>query len=75
MAKYPAGITCEIYKEKNRTVTRYIVVRENQATDYREVRYNWGGIDYFRNDKPITQLYFNSQVKAREGEYYSKTEM
>ncbi len=75
LAKYPSGITCEIYKEKNRTITRYIVIRENQATDFREIKYNWGGVDYMRNDKPITQLYFNTQVKAREGEYYTQTEM
>jgi hypothetical protein len=75
LAKYPAGITCEIYKEKTRTITRYIVIRENEANDFREIKYNWGGVDYMRNDKPITQLYFNAQIKVREGEYYTQTEM
>jgi len=75
LAKYPAGITCEIYKEKSRTITRYVVIRENEANDFREIKYNWGGIDYMRNDKPITQLYFNTQIKVREGEYYTQTEM
>jgi len=74
-AKYPEGVTCEVYKEKNRTVTRYIVIRENRANDYREVHYNWGGVDYIKNDKPITLLYFNTQVKAREGEYFTKTDL
>ncbi len=75
LAKYPSGVSCEIYKEKDRTVKRYIIIRENQANDFREIKYNWGGVDYRRNDKPITQQYFNSQVQVREGEYYNQTEM
>ena len=75
LSKYPSGITCEVYKEKNRTITRYIIIRENLANDFREIQYNWGGHDYMRNDKPITQQYFQSQVKSREGEYFTKTEM
>jgi tetratricopeptide (TPR) repeat protein len=74
LAKYPEGITCEVYKEKNRTVTRYIIIRDNKANDFREVRYNWGGVDMYHNDKPVTSLYFNSQVKKRENEFYNKTE-
>jgi tetratricopeptide (TPR) repeat protein len=75
LAKYPPGVTCEVYKEKSRTITRYIIIRENVAFDYREVKFNWGGVDYYRNDKPITLMYFNTQIKTREGEYFSKTEM
>jgi tetratricopeptide (TPR) repeat protein len=75
LAKYPPGITCEVYKEKARTITRYIIIRENVAYDFREVKFNWGGVDYYRNDKPITSLYFGTQVKVREGEYFNKTEM
>ncbi|MGC8824927.1 MAG: hypothetical protein ACP5PZ_10115 [Bacteroidales bacterium] len=74
MVKYPAGITCEIYKEKYRKITRYIVIRENEANDYRMIEYKWG-VEYFRNDKPITELYFRSQIKAREGEYFVTVEM
>ncbi len=74
VAKYPEGITCEVYKEKNRTVSRYVIIRDNKANDFREVKYNWGGVDLFHNDKPVTSLYFNSQVRKREGEYYNKIE-
>lgn len=74
IVKYPAGITCEIYKEKYRKITRYIVIRENEANDYRKIEYKWG-VEYYRNDKPITDLYFNSQVKPREGEYFVTVEM
>ncbi|MCX7987708.1 MAG: hypothetical protein N2662_12295, partial [Bacteroidales bacterium] len=74
LVKYPAGITCEIYKEKYRKITRYVVVRENEANDYRKIEYKWG-VEYFRNDKPITDLYFQSQIKPREGEYFVTVEM
>jgi len=74
LVKYPAGITCEIYKEKYRKITRYIVIRNNEANDYRKIEYNWG-IEYYRNDKPITDLYFQSQIKPREGEYFVTVEM
>lgn len=75
LAKYPPGITCEVYREKRRTVVRFIIIRDNVANDFREVKYNWGGVEYFRNDKPVTDLYFKSQVKAREGEYFTESEM
>jgi hypothetical protein len=75
LSKYPAGITCEVYKEPSRVVSRYIIIRENQANEIREVKYNWGGIDYTRNGKPITFLYFSNQIKSREGEYFNKSEM
>jgi hypothetical protein len=72
--KYPTGMTVEVYKEPKRVVYRYIIIRENQANDYREVQHSWGGIDYIRNDKAVTQMYFKSQVKQRTGEYFNKTE-
>ncbi len=74
LVKYPPGITCEIYKEKYRTVIRYIIVRENEANDFRKIEYRWG-VEYYRNDKPITDLYFQSQIKPREGEYFVTVEM
>lgn len=74
LVKYPPGITCEIYKEKYRKITRYIVIRDNEANDYRKIEYKWG-VEYYRNDKPITDLYFQTQIKPREGEYFVTVEM
>ncbi len=74
LTKYPPGITLEVYKEEKRTVNRYIIVRENKAVDLREIRHSWGGVDYIRNDKPATSMYFNGQIKSREGEYFNKIE-
>ena len=42
LAKYPPGITCETYKEKYRIITRYVIIRENNANDFRKVQFSWG---------------------------------
>ena len=73
--KYPEGITLEIYKEEKKTIRRFIVVRNDQATEYREIQHYWGGYDYSKNDKPITQQYFSQQTKRRTNEYYNMVEM
>jgi tetratricopeptide (TPR) repeat protein len=65
---YPAGVTKEAYKESRRTVNRYVVIRDNVAHDYREVRYNWGGIEFFVDGKSINSMYFNQQINTRSGE-------
>lgn len=75
LTKYPAGITVEVYKESNRVVTRYVIVREDAANEFREIKYNWGGVDYSRNGKPITYLYFSNQTRTKEGEYFLKKDM
>ncbi|MBN2273060.1 MAG: hypothetical protein JXK95_01900, partial [Bacteroidales bacterium] len=72
--KYPEGITVEIYKEKYRETRRYIVVRDNVASEFRDVLIKtYGGHEYTMNGKPVTQLYFGTQVKSRPGEYYKET--
>ncbi len=73
--KYPEGITLEIYKEEKKTIRRFIVVRNDQATEFREIHHYWGGRDYSKNDKPITQQYFSQQTKRRTNEYYNMVEM
>ena len=66
--KYPVGITKEVYKDDRRTITRYIIIRGDDVNDYREVRYNWGGVEYFKTDKPANAMYFNQQISTRSGE-------
>ncbi|NJM16297.1 MAG: hypothetical protein HC896_13810 [Bacteroidales bacterium] len=73
--KYPAGITHEVYKEEKATVNRFVIVRNNQANEFREVKYYWGGADYTLNGKPITAQYFLQQTKPRDNDYYNKKEM
>ena len=70
--KYPAGITLEVYKEKYQTTNRYVIIRNGEANEFREVKHSWGGVDYSVNDRPITALYFKQQTKQREGEYFKQ---
>ncbi len=72
--RYPEGITLEVYKEKYRETRRYIVVRDNAASEYRDVLIKtYGGHEYSINGKTVTQMYFESQVKSRPGEYFNET--
>lgn len=73
--KYPEGITHEIYKEEKKTIHRFVIIRNDEANEFREVQHYWGGRDYSRNDKPITQQYFSQQTKKRPNEYYNIQEM
>ncbi len=74
--KYPPGVTLEVYREKYREIFRYIVIRNDQVQEFRQVRFlTFGGESYQVNGKPITQLYFNSQVRPREGETFRETVM
>jgi len=74
--KYPAGITLEKYVEQYKETLRYIIVREDQAMEYRQVRFvTYNGFQYSVNGKPITQQYFLSQVKTRQGESFQEIDM
>ncbi|MBN1414440.1 MAG: hypothetical protein JW973_05020 [Bacteroidales bacterium] len=72
--KYPEGITVEIYKEKYRETRRYVIVRDDVATEFRDILIKtYGGHEYTMNGRTITQMYFDQQVKRRPGEYYKET--
>jgi tetratricopeptide (TPR) repeat protein len=71
--KYPAGITLEKYSEQYKEILRYIIVREDKAQEYRQVRFlTYNGYQYSVSGKPITQQYFQSQVKTRQGESFQE---
>ena len=63
--KYPQGVTEEIAKESNATVTRRIVVIGNKGVLYLMRRTNFGGVYYFKDDAPISENEFkrNTEVK------------
>jgi len=74
--KYPSGITLEKYKEKYKETFRYIVIRNNEAQEFRHIWFtSYNGAQYSVNGKPITQQYFNSQIRVREGESYKEIVM
>jgi tetratricopeptide (TPR) repeat protein len=73
--KYPEGVTLETYKERLKTTRRYIIIRNNEAHEFRMVHFtNWGGKEYSVDGKPITGQYFESQTSPRSGEYYKEFE-
>jgi tetratricopeptide (TPR) repeat protein len=73
--KYPEGVTLETYKERVKTTRRYIIIRNNEAHEFRMVHFtNWGGKEYSVDGKPITGQYFESQISPRSGEYYKEFE-
>ncbi len=76
LKKYPSGITLEKYNEQYREVYRYIIIRDNKAQEFRHIKFKtYNGNQYSMNGKPITQQYFLSQVKQREGESFTETDM
>ena len=75
-SKYPEGITLEKYKEKYKETLRYIIIRDNQAQEFRQVRFlTYSGSEFSVNGKPITQQYFVSQTKTRQGESFKEIDM
>lgn len=73
--KFPEGVTLETYTERNKTTKRYVIIRNNEAHEFRMVHFtNWGGKEYSVDGKPITGQYFNSQTSSRSGEYYKEFE-
>jgi tetratricopeptide (TPR) repeat protein len=74
--KYPEGITLEKYKEPYKETYRYIIIRDDLAQEFRHIRFtNYNGSQYTYNGKPITQQYFVSQTKPRQGENYKEIDM
>ncbi len=71
---YPDGVTLEIYKEEFRTIRRYIVIRDNVANEFREVKYSWG-TEHFQNGKLVNSQFFKQQTSKRSGEYFKETSM
>ena len=70
--QYPPGVTLEVHKERNSTTYRYVVIRDNEVSEYRKVTFSWGGVEYSDNGIPTTGQYFDSQVKVRPGEFYQE---
>ena len=74
--KYPSGITLEKYTEQYKEILRYIIIREDKAQEYRQVKFlTYNGYQYSVSGKPITQQYFQSQVKTRQGESFQEIDM
>ncbi|MBN1115865.1 MAG: hypothetical protein JXA77_01575 [Bacteroidales bacterium] len=69
---YPPGVTLEIYTEGKKTTKRYVVIRNGEVHEYRDVSFTWGGGQYFVDGKPTNSLYVQKQVRPQEGEAYNE---
>ncbi len=60
--KYPNGKTIEYYDLPGKKIKRVIIVENKLATEYLEVRYNYGTF-FFRNGQNISRAIFISETK------------
>ncbi|MBN1951986.1 MAG: hypothetical protein JW801_12360, partial [Bacteroidales bacterium] len=70
--QYPEGVTLEVHKGRTATTYRYVVIRGNEVSEFRKVKYNYGDVEYSDNGIPTTGQYFESQVRTRAGEFYQE---
>jgi hypothetical protein len=54
----------EIIQEEKRVIKQITIKRERHTFVYRKVKYDWGGVYYFKNDMDITKLDFDSESAA-----------
>ncbi len=59
---YPEGKTVKTEKKGNKEVTRVIIVSGSKGTEYQKIKYNWGGVYFFKNGDPITPLIFEKET-------------
>jgi len=63
LAKYPPGVTEEIINGQGVTIIQRIVVKNGDVWVYQKKVFTWGGISYFRDGSPITELIFENETK------------
>ena len=62
-SKYPNGVTEEEYSDNGRTILRRVVIRDDYAGVYTKVMHNWGGIYFFKDNTPITEVVFDNESR------------
>ena len=62
-AKYPGGVTEEEFLDGNKTILRRVVIRDDYAGIYKRVTHNWGGVYFFKDNDPITEIMFENESK------------
>lgn len=61
--KYPEGVTTENSIEGKNIVTRIIVVRKGNASEYKKVTTSWGQIFYYKNGQSVSVSVFQLETK------------
>ena len=62
-SEYAPGVTEETYFEQGKQITKLVVNRNYKVTEYQKVKWNWGGIYYFRGTESITKDMFDLETK------------
>lgn len=60
--KYPVGITEETISEAGKKITRLVVNRKGIANEYQKVKWNWGGVYYFKNGESISKAVYDNET-------------
>lgn len=63
LAKYPPGVTEEVINGQGVTIIQRAVVKDGDVWIYQKKVFSWGGISYFRDGNPITELIFENETK------------
>ena len=62
--RYPIGVTEDSEIMGNREIQRLIVKRkEGTANQYSRVKWNWGGIYYFKNEQSTSKQIFDQETQ------------
>ena len=64
--EYPVGVTEEKFKEGNAQVIRRVVVRGENADDFRQVKQPWGATYYFKNGQSISERIWKAEAFPEE---------
>lgn len=60
--KYPQGLTIEKYMEGSKSVERRIIVDGEIGVEYKKITHNWGGVYYFKNEKPANHFIWQKEA-------------
>jgi tetratricopeptide (TPR) repeat protein len=61
--KYIEGITREEMEGTNYFLTRVIIIKGEQVTEYKKLQYSFGSIYFLKNGKDITEEIFENETK------------
>ncbi len=61
--KYGEGYHKEVIKEEKRVLTRIVIVKGAEVSEYKMLKYDWGGLFYFKNGVSISGNNFNIETK------------
>ena len=61
--KYPQGITEETVAEKGGVVIKRILVKGDDAWVYKKKVFNWGGVQFYKDDETITESIWESETR------------